>query len=150
MKIVWSTICPSKMRNYTYIVIDNRQYNLNLVKSSGKIAIPNILIAHDFNIIFAQSPSRNIVFILSHAWNTAWKQEVKLCISSAHASPTVLQLELMEWKVKQWRRFCGLKNSRKVKLLLILHKLGNNPANDLLVNYRMLKNIKINTTKTGV
>lgn len=65
------------------------------------MGIPNSLTASDFKIIFARSPSRNTVFILSRALNTAWKQEVKLCPFSAHASPTVLQLELMEWKRKQ-------------------------------------------------
>lgn len=74
----------------------NKQCSPSLVNSSTKMGIPNLLTAGDFKIVFAQSPSRNIVFILSHASNAAWKQEVKLCPFSAHASPIVLQLELAE------------------------------------------------------
>lgn len=48
------------------------------------MGITNLLTTGDFKIIFAQSPSRNTVFILSCALSAVWKQEVKLCPFSAH------------------------------------------------------------------
>lgn len=99
LNINWRTI--SKMWIYIHIFVANKQYSSKTVNSLAKTGVQNVLIASDFNIIFALFPSKNVVLILSSALKTAWEQEVKLCPFSAHASPTVLQLQLTEGKGKK-------------------------------------------------